>query len=228
MTPNELFGGITVTSMVAAITAIGALGMAASGLVDATKFFSGGISNMGLRDLDAVLVRFASALDRAVGKGEWRTVVNAHWINGRPRDEQKAIMKSLIRLGLSADTAPGLANVGNVDEKALVGVAEKLKEGAELDQQDINVLGRLDATVEAHLDAAFDRADQRYRNAARLLAGILAVALALLAAPATGMRFGLAALVGVLAVPLAPVAKDLTSSLQAAATALKAARGSGR
>lgn len=224
---SELFGSVTVTSIVAAITAIGALGTAASGLVDASKNLSWGISWRGLRDLDAVLARFAVALDRALGKPEvWREVVEAHWLNGRSRDEQKAIVKSLIRLGLSPETAPKLARAGHVDEDALVGVARKLEEGAELDQTDVNVLGRLDASVEAHLDAAFDRADRRYRNAARRLAAVLSIALALVAAWASGVEnYAMAVVVGLVAVPLAPVVKDLTTSLQAAATAVKAARG---
>src|SRR6266436_10419985 len=105
--------------LVTAIGAVGALGTAAFGLVDATKSYRGGVSNVGFGDLTVVLSRFAVALDQALGSNEWRTVVHAHWINGRPKDEQKAIVKSLIRLGLSPETAPDLAKAGHVDPEAL-------------------------------------------------------------------------------------------------------------
>ncbi len=164
---------IGITRLVAIITAIGALGMAAFSLVDATKAFGGGVSNFGLPNLNRVVSRFSDALDRALGKdengkAEWRRVVRSHWINGRPRAEQKAIVKSLIRLGLAPLTAPALAKAGQVNAGALGAVAEKLEAGTALTEVDLNVLGRLDASVEAQLDAAFDRADQLYRNVSRV------------------------------------------------------------
>lgn len=221
---------IGITRLVAIITAIGALGMAAFSLVDATKAFGGGVSNCGLPGLNRVVSRFSDALDRALGtdekgKAEWRRVVRSHWINGRPRAEQKAIVKSLIRLGLAPQTAPELAKAGQVNAGALVAVAEKLEVGTALSEVDLNVLGRLDASVEAQLDAAFDRADQLYRNVARVLAAVFSIGLAFLATWALEWdRWALALLIGLLAVPLAPIAKDLASSLQAAAAAMRAAK----
>jgi cytochrome bd-type quinol oxidase subunit 2 len=110
--------------------------------------------------------------------------------------------------------------------------------------------------LSAILDEAYERADQRYRNAAKLLAVVVATLLALAGGwliyyhpgaatcPAATLpaacppapnalpwwsyfasgQFGLALLVGLSATPLAPVAKDLASSLQAAAAAVGAAR----
>jgi hypothetical protein len=225
-----MLADVHVTQLIAIITAIGALGTAAFGLVDATKAFGGGVSNVGLRGLWTVVGRFAAALESALGTAEdgepeWRRVVRAHWINGRPRDEQKAIVKSLIRLGLSPATAHAVATAGRVSADGLAAVAVKLEQGMPLTPVDLNLLGRLDAAVEAQLDAAFDRADQLYRNVARLCAGLFAIALALLAAPLVGQSdWRTPLVVGLLAVPLAPIAKDLASSLQAAAAALRAAK----
>ena len=228
--------GIGITRLVAIITGIGALGMAAFSLVDAFKTLpGGGPSKLGYKDLEVVMNRFAAALDLALGpaaqakggkaEAEWRSVVRAHWINGRARGEQKAIVKSLIRLGLTSQTAANLATAGHVDATALAAVATKLEQGAPLTEVDLNLLGRLDASIEAQLDAAFDRADQRYRNGSRVLAGICAIALAFLATWALGWQsWQHALLVGLLAVPLAPIAKDLASSIQAAAGALRAAK----
>ena len=217
--------GFGVSELGALFLAVGALGTAAFGLVDATKAFGGGVSNFGLRGLLGVVGRFATALDVGLGKDEWRRVVRAHWINGRSRAEQKAIVKSLIRLGLQPDNAKDLAAAAHVNPKTLESVATKLWAAQPLDPPDLEALGRLDASVEAQLDAAFDRADQLYRNASRVCAGAFSLALALLAAPLVeqGSWQG-AILVGLLAVPLAPIAKDLASSLQAAASALRAPR----
>ncbi len=219
-----------ITRLVAIITAIGALGTAAFGLVDATKAFWGGVSNVGLPGINRVVSRFSAALDRSLGKdergnAEWRRIVRSHWINGRPRDEQKAIVKSLIRLGLAPETAEALANVGRVTPDALRAVATKLQQGAPLTDVDLNVLGRFDASVEAQLDAAFDRADQLYRNVSRVCAGVFSIGLAHVATWALGWdRWALALVVGLLAVPFAPIAKDLASSLQAAAAAMRATK----
>ena len=141
-------------------------------------------------------------------------------------------MRSLIRLGLTEDTAPALAKVGRVDPAALVSVARKLAHGDELEETDLNLLGRLNAVIDTMLETGFERADQQYRNAARVWAGVIAIGLSL---AAWGIWFiqdrdsaptFLAALaVGVLAVPVAPLAKDLTSGLSAAMQALKASKG---
>lgn len=204
------------------ITATGALGTAAFGLVDATKIVGdGGISRAGFSGLRAALQPFAAALARAVGEADWVDFLRAHWINGRSKAEQKAIVRSLIRLGLDEKTAPAMAIDGAVDGGRLAEVAAKLAKGDLLDERDLNVLGRLDAAVEARLDAAFDRAEQRYKNSARLLAGVFSVALGVTAAHLLGVDLGQGLLAGFLAVPLAPVAKDLVSSLSAAARAVK-------
>lgn len=216
--------------LAALITAIGALGTAAFGLVDATKAFWGGVSNFGLPGINRVVSRFSAPLDRTLGqddrgKAEWRRIVRSHWINGRPRDEQKAILKSLIRLGLAPETVEAVANAAHVDPAALRAVATKLEQGAALTDLDLNVLGRLDASVEAQLDAAFDRADQLYRNVSRVCAGVFSIGLAHLATWALGWdRWALALVIGLLAVPFAPIAKDLASSLQAAAAAMRATK----
>jgi hypothetical protein len=58
-----------------------------------------------------------------------------------------------------------------------------------------------------------------------VFAGVAAVLLALAATFAAGLsNYGMAVVVGLLAVPLAPIAKDLASSLSAAAHAMKAAK----
>jgi hypothetical protein len=212
--------------VIALIAATGGLGLAAMSLVDAFKAIpGGGVSRIGFDHIRKVLKLFDAVLARAVGP-EWETVILSHWINGRPRDEQIGVIRSLLRLGLNADTAGQLARIGNVDEKALSDAAGKLVKGAALSEAEINLIGRVEAAVEARLDAAFDLADQAYRNLSRVLAGMIAVILAVVAALmlTKPSQWGAAILVGLLAVPIAPIAKDLVSALTAAARAVKSTR----
>lgn len=235
-------GSPSFSKLASLIVAIGALGAAAAGLVDTSKFFSGGISNAGFNFVKQALAPFHKALARALGaSANWQEVLKAHWLNGRPKDEQKAIAKSLIRLGLHQDDANDLAKAGGVDAGILGEAAEALQKGDDLTPVQMNVLGRFDTAVEARLDAAFERADQYYRNTSKLVAGIIAVILAVVAggvlyvdmsgaaASVAGYVFSryclLAIIVGVVAVPLAPVSKDLVSALGTAVKAMKTTKG---
>lgn len=212
------------------VLAIGALGTAAYGLVDVSKAAWGGISRAGFGHILKGLAPYGPALDLAAGS-DWPGMLRAHWLNGRAKDEQKAIARALIRLGLSAETAAPVAMAARVDPVALTAVAVKLNRGEGLDDADLNVLGRFDAVLESQMDAAFERAEQQYRSAARGLAAVVAVVLALIAvgAPFDGeflwTEFWTAILFGVIAVPLAPVAKDLASALSAAVKAVRSGAG---
>ncbi|MFZ5718316.1 MAG: hypothetical protein ACOY5Y_02495 [Pseudomonadota bacterium] len=211
------------------LAALGALATAAFGLLDSTKALWGGVSNLGVGHLDRALKPFGSALASAVGADRWRDMVLANWRNGMAKEDQKMAIRALIKLGLTTQTAPDLARAAHLDPKALTAVAAKLARGAELTDADLNLLGRLSAVADAILDSAFERAEHQYRNVSRMLAGLIAVALAYGAwfmwpVGEGKPHWGYPLIVGVLAVPLAPVAKDLTSALSTAMRALKASR----
>lgn len=215
------------------IAASAALGAAAFGLVDASKIFRGGISNAGFGYLEAALKRFEAALNIAGGVTLLDTL-RANWLNGKPLDDQKSAAKSLIRLGITPQAAPTLAAAVGLSSGALQTAAEHIDQGADLTEQDINILGRFDALVEAVIDLGYGRADQMYRNSAKAASAIVAVVLALIAAYLLNARaapadvpvsYVTALFVGIVATPIAPMAKDLTSSLQSAAGALRAVRG---
>ena len=221
------------SATIAAITAMGALGTASFGLVDATKAFWGGLSNIGLGDIYKALGPFQTSL--AAATPDWKLLVRANWINGAPKDDQTAQAKSLIRLGLSAKTAPALAKAGHVDAAALEAAMTKSETGVALGKGDLELIGRLNAAIDVAMDTGFERADQRYRNACRLAAAAVSVVLALWAghllvvAKVPGFDddatvWPLALFAGILAAPIAPVAKDLASSLQAAAKAVSAVK----
>jgi hypothetical protein len=206
-----------------------ALGTAASGLVDASKAFKGGISNIGFAYISAALRPFEAAL-KLIGAEHPFGTVQAAWLNGVDKTEQKSAAKNLIRLGLTADTATSLAaGLKSVDGAALQAVAAKVANGTALTEDEVNLLARFDSIIEARLDAAYERADQKYRNVARVAAAVVAMVLSVTGAVFIAGSFAEADLataifVGFLATPLAPVSKDLMSALSTAVAAFKATK----
>ena len=110
----------------------------------------------------------------------------------------------------------------------MASLAQKVGAGIAPTQQEINVLGQFDVVLGAMLDAAYERADQKYRNAFGFwftgrrwfwpgIGGWIVYG----SGPSAtvwgyfgGWQFWLSLLVGLSATPLAPMAKDLASSLQ--------------
>jgi len=236
---TDLLNG-DMTNIANVLGAASALGVAAAGLVDVTKAFGGGVSNAGFKLLIEAARPFAPAL-RAGGGPGWQEILRAHWINGAPSSDQKAVAKAIIRLGLTPANAAELAAAGRVHLMQLKIATTHLQAGTPLTPADLNVLGRLDAAADLALDAGFERADQRYRNISKALAAAIAIVLAVVGGGLiycagnhnTFSLFGylgnrlflLAVLVGAVSTPLAPVAKDLASSLRAAVKAVQAVRG---
>src|SRR6185312_8665594 len=93
--------------------------------------------------------------------------------------------------------------------------------------------GRFATALDARIQAAFEVGEDHYEALAKFIAGVVAVGLAV------GFDYGMrmppkfdlpvslpvALIIGVVAVPLAPVAKDVSTSLQNALTAFKSITG---
>ena len=214
------------------VAAIGGLGTASFALADATKIGrNGGISNTGFGSIERAIAQLYPQASRATSapdsdERKLLDMLHSNWIYGVALADQKAIAKSLIKLRLSADTAPAFARATSVDPTVLVAAAAGMTRGAALTPEQTNVLGRFDLYLTALLDDGYHRADQRYRNWSRVLASVIAIVLAvaggwIVFADASGTgyfgtdNFWLAVLCGVLAIPLAPISKDLTSALAA-------------
>jgi hypothetical protein len=209
------------------VLAIGSLGTAAYGVLDAIKGIGGGISNFGMGDIKKVISKLIP--DRpgdgkggpALGLNSVLTTLRANWLNGMALPDQKSVAKSLIKLNLTPDIAPVMAAVTGVDAKTLTSIAGKLGSKEGLDDAEADVFGRFDLLLSGLLDQAYQRADQRYRNGAKLLAIPVAIVLALLGAfvmdnyNLSSQDAWRAFIGGLLATPLAPVAKDLASAIQA-------------
>ena len=226
-TTANIFDG-NLSTIVNFVGAAAGLGTAAMGLVDSTKAFCGGPSNFGFGYIQKAVEPFlvkSSAEGAVFGKAQVLRTLKANWLNGVAKPEQKAKAKALIHLGLTQGNAAELAQAAGVNADKLKTVAQKVATGAKLESDEINVLGQFDAIVSAVLDDAYERGDQQYRNASKLLAMLVATILGGIAGCLVygfgTWQFGLSLLVGVSATPLAPIAKDLTTSLQAAVTAVR-------
>jgi len=94
------------------ITAIGGVGTAAFGLVDASKVFAGGPNHIGFEGIRTAVIALTgdgTAATNALSQARILATLQANWLNGTDLGSQKAIAKSLIKLNLSAANAPALA-----------------------------------------------------------------------------------------------------------------------
>lgn len=216
------------------ITAIGGLGTAAFGLVDAAKSAFSGINRVGLKHIHEVVSELTPERANAGGpvnalpQAKILESLEANWVNGNDLASQKAIAKSLIKLHLSSASASTVAVKASVDPAVLTAVASKLESGTPLSQAESDAYSRFDLIVTALLDEAYQVSEQVYRNFARTLAALVAVSLAVAGGwSLDGANFwsakeiALAVLVGLLATPLAPIAKDLSSALASAVNTMQ-------
>jgi hypothetical protein len=215
-----------------ATLAIGALGTAASGLVDTTKVFAGGISRAGFGYIKHLIARTAGRLnDAQVGAGlttkDILSTLLANWMNGMETGAQKAIAKSFIKLHFTPATAEALARETNVSSEALAGVAQKLAAVQPLNTAESDAFGRFDLALSAMVDRAYERADQLYRNLCKAVAAIFAIVLAFVGNTqlSTPLPTWEVVIIGLVATPLAPVAKDIANAIQTASDAVKSVKG---
>ena len=219
------------------VTAIGGLGTAAFGLLDALKAAFGFINRIGLDHIKQITSQLTPDQTgdgvpaipiNALPRNNILETVEANWVNGTDVGSQKAIAKSLVKLHLSVGNATALAAKTNVDPAVLGSIAGKIASGVSLTQPESDVYSRFDLIVTALLDEAYQLSDQVYRNGTRALAAVIAVLLALAGGwSIMGSAFlgakdmYLAILVGLLATPLAPIAKDLSSALATAVNTMQ-------
>lgn len=219
------------------VTAIGGLGTAAFGLLDALKSVLSPINLIGfphIRDVVSGLTpneAGAGSPANSLPQTNVLATLRANWVNGTDLVSQKAIAKSLVKLHLSVGNATVIAAKTNVDSALLLQVATSMATGTALTQEESDAYSRFDLIVTAMLDEAYQHSDQVYRNWTRALAGVIAVILAVLGgwSMAKTDYWGTAdmwqaVLIGILATPLAPIAKDISSALATAVNTLQAVK----
>ena len=216
-----------------ATLAVGALGTAATGLVDTTKVLvGGGMSHVGFGYIKQLIARTVGKVSDAqpgagLATGDILDTLLANWINGMDTGAQKVIAKSFIKLHFNPGTAAALAGQTNVAADALTNVAQKLASVTPLTPAESDAFGRFDLALSAMVDRAYERADQLYRNSCKFLACVIAVGLAFLGD--AQMNWAIpgweALIVGLIATPLAPVAKDIANAIQTASDAVGSVKG---
>ena len=223
------------THITQAISAIGALGTAAFGLVDATKVFNGGVNHIGFKGIRARMTELVpDASTNALGLGDVLETLRGNWFNGTDLASQKAIAKSLIKLNFNSTNVPLMAQATKVEATVLEEVANSIENGTALTPEQSNVYARFDLILTALLDETYQRADQKYRNGTRAWAVVFSILLAIAGASILDNGFpwntpGMvhlweAVLIGLLATPLAPIAKDLSTALATAVNAMQAVK----
>jgi hypothetical protein len=219
------------------IAAVAALGTAAFALVDSSKAFWGGISNAGFGHIKRVVTGLVVGESPApLGLDAILATLRANWLNGTPLSDQKAIAKSLIKLRMTPKNAALLAQATGVDSVVLESVAGKIASGTNLSLGEADVYGRFDLILTAMLDEGYQRADQKYRNSSKAMAVPVSVALAIVGGwQINGSDVGIlqylgtqqgiiSLLVGLLATPVAPISKDLSSALATAVRTMQVFR----
>lgn len=236
-----------------ATLAVGALGVAATGLVDSTKAFWGGMSRVGFGFIEKMISTLVPEGNANTGAGlspqDIVDTLRANWMNGMDSGGQKAIAKSFVKLHLNPDSAEALAKATNVNAALLKQVAVKMPissgvsvtplppgstgpavrpvSNAALTPLETDAFGRFDLALSAMIDHAYERADQWYRNWCKVLAAVFAVALAYLGNYALPVHqpWWQPLIVGLVATPLAPVAKDIANAIQTASDTMLALKG---
>jgi hypothetical protein len=215
------------------VTAVGGLGTAAFGLVDSTKVFWGGVNRIGFKRISTSVTSLTAKLPTGLTQERIIGTLRANWYNGTALGDQKAIAKSLIKQGLNPANALQLASATGVDKDLLTSVATKIQTGTSLLQTESDVYSRFDFVLTAMLDECYQHADQSYTNWTRVWASFFALVLAFVGGAILHQNAGntlpylhstdmeIAIVAGILATPLAPIAKDLSSALAAAVNTMQ-------
>jgi hypothetical protein len=200
------------------VLATGALGTAAFGIVEGLKRWRW-LGEAGFGTILVVLDAIYETLKTAYGP-DVEQLLRAQY---RGEQEQLArVLRQGVRIGLTPENAERVARaLGMVDPERLKAAAAAAQEGKELPPEMRNILGRFELAVDARIDAALTLAHDQYVSAVKIAASGVALAIAI----AVGIqlqRILLGVLVGIAAVPLAPIAKDVATALKSAGEALRA------
>jgi hypothetical protein len=200
------------------IIATGALGTAAFGIVEALKW-----TRLGEAGFGAILKMLGPIIDtlQTAYGADFKNLLRAQY-RGNQRELVRLIRQG-VRVGLTpANAIPIASFLGIVDGKKLAEAAAQVRKGTDLSPELRNVLGRFELAVDGRIDAALTLAQTKYVGATRVIASLVALFIALAVGAYMGPGYVFQALlVGIAAVPLAPVAKDLVTALQSASKAIR-------
>ncbi len=156
---------------------------------------------------------------------DYLDLLKGQYRKGRPKGGLGKTIRQGVRIGLTQENAAAMAkHVGVVAEADLEAAAKQLQEQGKLEENLRNILGRFELAVDARIDAALALAKSQYVGYVRMLASAVAVGLALIAAlflQPDKAGFITAIIVGIAAIPLAPIAKDVAKGLRVAGEAIR-------
>ena len=205
------------------VLAAGALGTAAFGIVEGLKW----LPFVGEAGLPAMLRLLGLALQSALATAYGDDFVRMLRAQYRGDQENFAkVVRQGLRIGLTPRNAVDIASaLGVVNPAMLQEAASAVDSGATLTPEQRNAIARFELAADARVDAGLSLAQDHYTRLAKVLAGLVAVAIAVTVAyglKPDGSLIGWGLLVGLAAVPLAPIAKDVAGALKAATQALRA------
>ena len=219
--------------LITLVLATGALGTSAFGIVEALKWTA--IGTAGFKSLKKMLGPVWDSLTKAYGN-QFETVMKAQY-----RGDQKELARMVrqgARVSLTPENATEMADfLSVVDSEDLKKAADFVQSGEEIEDEGEKkedaekarlrlVLGRFELALDGRIEAALTLARSRYigwtRGAATTIALSVAfgVGLYLSNGEILSGKMLKAMLIGLAAVPLAPVAKDLSKALRQARTAI--------
>jgi hypothetical protein len=202
-----------------AVLAAGALGTAAFGIVEGLKVFPW-LAEAGFVVIRRFLAPVQIALDVAYGPD------SIGLLKAQYRGDTSELMRVIrqgVRIGLTPENAEQIAAALNVvNGQQLKKAAEEVRAGDELSNDSRNVLGRFELAVDARIDAGLTLAHDHYVRTVKISATVVALAVAVVVARLLGVPTLHGIIIGLAAVPLAPIAKDVVTAIKAAAEGLRA------
>lgn len=203
-----------------------------------------GLPYVGLKAVLQMTRPLRLALQCAYGE-DYAEIIAQQYRANRSDGSAPDTIRQGVRLGLpflgAKDAADLIAAVWHMERKHADALAKALQAASTpaaskapatgaVDQAQA-LAGRFATALDARINAAFQLADEQYETAAKTWAGAIAIALAVafnLGLSVSGqpsIPWPIDIVIGIVAVPLAPVAKDLSTSLQNALTAFKSISG---
>jgi alkylation response protein AidB-like acyl-CoA dehydrogenase len=135
--------------------------------------------------------------------------------------DPEKIVTAAVSLGLAKDIAEiAVRAVTSGREQNSPNEGDAPKKSAGIDAEQKAALARLETAIDARIDAALSLAEVEYVAQTKILATFVAIGISLFAGCLLGQDWPKSLVVGIAAVPLAPVAKDLATALQSAVKAM--------